>query len=42
MEPTGTNGAMESGREYGIVASRTPGRVPRLKSWELLAARRKG
>jgi len=42
MELTGTNGAMESGREDSIVASRTPGRVPRLKSWELLGARRKG
>jgi hypothetical protein len=43
MEPTGTGGAMASGREGSIVAKpRTPGRVPRLKSWELLGARRKG
>jgi 2-phosphoglycerate kinase len=31
-----------SGREARLVGSRTPGRVPRLKSWELLGARRKG
>ena len=39
---TETKGAMESGLERSVVASRTPGRVPRLKSWELLGARRKG
>jgi hypothetical protein len=42
LEPTGTGGAMESGPEDSIVASRTTGRVPRLKSWELLGTRRKG
>src|SRR5207248_2602482 len=38
----GTNGAMESEREGSLMASRIPGRVPRLRSWELLGARRKG
>ena len=41
-EPTGTDGAIESGREDTVVVSRIPGRVPRLKSWELLGTRRKG
>jgi hypothetical protein len=42
LEPTGTSGAMESGRGDSVVVSHSPGRVPRLKSWELLGTRRKG
>jgi hypothetical protein len=34
--------AGESGEDGRLVGSQIPGRVPRLKSWELLGARRKG
>jgi hypothetical protein len=43
-EPEGADAesAGGSGQEGRLVGSRIPGRVPRLKSWELLGARRKG
>jgi hypothetical protein len=43
-QPEGADAGLtgEAGRERRLVGIPTPGRVPRLKSWELLGARRKG